>query len=263
MQVLQHEIDSLSRINDVGSFFDKCLIPRDILDKANAMAAAEGFSRHNASHLLEAGLPMDQLPNAGFRPTELKNFQPVQYYNYWKINSASVGFLYRCEFVKRNGFPIITKENIDTLVARVGETKPRPYFLTNGGDYKQQRKAKKLNQFIDGVFYETKAYDIGLDAFRDGEIQGDGFVHCFGRGGKLHKERVAGSELWVDEVEGQYGKPRGMTEIMLVDRDELAGYWPEHRQAIMDAPRAIYPRTPDAAKVFPIPATRRTRPRFA
>ena len=116
MQVLQHEIDSLSRINDMGSFFDKCLIPQDILDKANAMAAAEGFSRHKASHLLEAGLPMDQLPNAGFRPTELKNFQPVQYYNYWKINSASVGFLYRCEFVKRNGFPIITKENIDTLV---------------------------------------------------------------------------------------------------------------------------------------------------
>ena len=116
MQVLQHEIDSLRKINDVGSFFDKCLIPQDILDKANAMAAAEGFSRHNASHLLKAGLPMDQLPNAGFRPTELKNFQPVQYYNYWKINSASVGFLYRCEFVKRNGFPIITKENIDTLV---------------------------------------------------------------------------------------------------------------------------------------------------
>ena len=116
MQVLQHEIDSLSRINDVGSFFDKCLIPQDILDKANAMAAAEGFSRHKASHLLKAGLPMDQLPNAGFRPTDLKNFQPVRYYNYWKINSVSVGFLYRYEFIKRNGFPIITKENIDTLV---------------------------------------------------------------------------------------------------------------------------------------------------
>ena len=43
MQVLQHEIDSLSKINDMGSFFDKCLIPQDILDKANAMAAAEGF----------------------------------------------------------------------------------------------------------------------------------------------------------------------------------------------------------------------------
>lgn len=116
MQVLQHEIDSLSKINDMGSFFDKCLIPQDILDKANAMAAAEGFSRHKASHLLEAGLPMDQLPDAGFRPTDLKNFQPVQYYNYWKINSASVGFLNRYKFIERNGFPIITKENIDTLV---------------------------------------------------------------------------------------------------------------------------------------------------
>ena len=30
MQVLQHEIDSLSRINDVGSFFDKCLISENL-----------------------------------------------------------------------------------------------------------------------------------------------------------------------------------------------------------------------------------------
>ena len=41
MQVLQHDIDSLRKINDMGSFSDKCSIPKDILDKANAMATAE------------------------------------------------------------------------------------------------------------------------------------------------------------------------------------------------------------------------------
>ena len=133
------------------------------------------------------------------------------------------------------------QENIDTIQARVGETKPRPYFLTNGGTYKQQRKAKKLNQFIDGVFYETKAYDIGLEGFRDGEIQGDGFVHSFGRGGKLHKERVAGSELWVDEVEAQYGFPRNMHRQRTVDRDALAAEFPESRKAIMAVNRTATP----------------------
>jgi len=131
----------------------------------------------------------------------------------------------------------VVQENIDTLVARVGETKPRPYFLTNGGTYKQQRKAKKLNQFIDGVFYETKTYDIGLEAFRDAAIQGDGFVHVFGRGGKVHKERVAGSELWADEVESQYGLPRNLHRVRTVDRDALAGEFPGSKKQILAAER--------------------------
>lgn len=130
------------------------------------------------------------------------------------------------------------QEIIDTLVARVGETKPRPYFLTSGGSYRQQRKAKKLNQFVVGVFYETKTYDVGLDAFRDAAIWGDGFVHVFARGGKICHERVWGSELWVDEIEAQYGYPRNMHRVKVVDKDELAAYFPESRKAIMEASRA-------------------------
>lgn len=137
----------------------------------------------------------------------------------------------------------VVQENTDTLVARVGETKPRPYFLTSGGDYKQQRKAKKLNQFIEGSFYETKAYDLGLEAFRDSAIQGDGFVYCFGRAGKLRKERVWGAELWVDEVEAKYGFPRNMHRVKVVDKDELAATCdsPKDREAIFKASRAIEP----------------------
>ncbi len=138
----------------------------------------------------------------------------------------------------------VVQENVDTLTARVGETKPRPYFLTNGGNYKQQRKAKKLNQFIEGSFYETKAYDIGLQAFRDGAIQGDGFVFCYGRAGKLRKERVRSSELWVDEIEAQYGFPRNLHRLKVVDRDELAGVFnsAKDKKAIYTANPALEPR---------------------
>lgn len=135
------------------------------------------------------------------------------------------------------------QENVDTLVARVGEVKPRPYFLTNGGDYKQQRKAKKLNWFVEGSFYETKAYDIGNEAFRDAAIDGDGFVFVYGRGGKLRKERVASGEIWVDEVEAKYGFPRNMHRVKVVDRDELAATCDSaaEKDAIYKAPRAIEP----------------------
>lgn len=127
----------------------------------------------------------------------------------------------------------------DTLVSHVGEQKPRPYYLTSGGNYKQQRKAKKLSQFTDGVFYETKTYRKGPKCFRDGLIWGDGFMHVFTRGGKLHHERVLGSELWVDEVEGQYGFPRNMHRWLTVDKDELAGYFPENRDDIFKASKTV------------------------
>lgn len=127
---------------------------------------------------------------------------------------------------------------IDTVHSKIGENKPRPYFLTSGGTYKQQRKAKKLNQFEEGNFYENRTYDIGGMAFRDGEIWGDGFIHVFARGGKIRHERVISSELWVDEEEAQYGFPRSMHRVKDVDRDELAANFSKQRDAIWKATKA-------------------------
>lgn len=124
---------------------------------------------------------------------------------------------------------------VDTVVARIGETKPKPYFLTSGGNYKAQRKAKKLNQFVEGCFYETRTYDLGLEAFRDAAIWGDGFIHVFGRNGKIVHERVMESELWIDEEEGKYGFPRTLYRYKSIDRDELAGYMPDKKKQILNA----------------------------
>ena len=134
-----------------------------------------------------------------------------------------------------------TQSCIDTITAKVGEQKPRPYYLTSGGNYKQQRKAKKLNQFTEGVFYETKTYDKGLEAFRDAAIWGDGFMHVYARNGKLQHDRCMGSELWIDEMEGMYGFPRRMLRAKDVDREELLAYFADDEDAvavIKDAPRS-------------------------
>ena len=133
------------------------------------------------------------------------------------------------------------QEIVDTLQARIGEAQPKPYNITNGGSYKQQRKAKKLNQFVDGVFYEAKAHDLSLEAFRDAEVWGDGFIHVFPRGGRVSMERVWGNELWVDEVEAQYGKPQNMSRLRVVDRNSLALAFPESKMRIMAASRAPEP----------------------
>lgn len=127
---------------------------------------------------------------------------------------------------------------IDTVAAKVAENKPKPYFLTSGGDHKVQRKAKKMNQFVDGIFYENKAYDVGGLAFRDGCIWGDGVLHVFAKHERVAYERVLSSELYVDEVEAQYGNPRSMHRVKNIDRGELEGFFPGKKALINDADRA-------------------------
>jgi hypothetical protein len=129
-------------------------------------------------------------------------------------------------------------ECTDTLVSRIGEDKPRPYHLTDGGDYRQQRRAKKANEWTEGCFYENDTYTKTPEAARDAIVQGDGFIHVFGRAGQVRHEAVMPAELWVDEVEAQYGAPRGMFRAKDVDRDELAGWFPEAKEAIERATRS-------------------------
>lgn len=113
---------------------------------------------------------------------------------------------------------------IDTSTARVGENKPRPYYLTDGGSYKAQRQAKKLNKLTQAILYETKAYRMGSDAQRDAEIFGDGLILVSERFGRIHHERVLSAELWVDEAEAVYGKPRQLHWHRAIDREVLIAW---------------------------------------
>lgn len=110
----------------------------------------------------------------------------------------------------------------DTLVSRIAQSRPAPVFLTDNGDYKQRNLAKKLNNFILGEFYQTKAYDKGAIALRDALIEGTGVMHVYETpDNKVGLERVLLTELLVDPNESMYGEPRQLYRIKLVDRDVL------------------------------------------
>lgn len=129
----------------------------------------------------------------------------------------------------------IVQSCVDTITAKIAKNKPKPLFLTSGGDRKLQRKAKKLDQFIDGIFYENNAHHLGTEIFRDACVFGDGFVHVFDHFGRVKFERVIPSELYVDWVESFYGQPRQLHRVKNVDREVLADLFPGHREAIMTA----------------------------
>lgn len=142
----------------------------------------------------------------------------------------------------------VVQSAVDTVTAKMAKNRPRPYFLTSSGNYEQQRKAQKLNKFIEGVFYEENAYQLGIEAFRDGAVAGDGIIHVYGEGGRVKYERVLATELWVDEQEGIYGQPRQMHRTKTIDKHvlmSLAEEWADGTKEQKKFEEAI-----DAAETF-------------
>ena len=152
----------------------------------------------------------------------------------------------------------VVQSVIDTITSKIAKNKPRPMFLTSGGDYKQQRKAKRLNKFIDGLFYEVDAYKLGTDIFRDACVFGTGVLHIFDNDGRCGWERVLPHEIYVDDIEGFYGSPRQLHRAKAVDREVLLeefGTEKEAAEAIATADRAkvdenqAYPNVADMVQV--------------
>lgn len=130
----------------------------------------------------------------------------------------------------------IVQSCIDTLTARISQNKPKPMFLTEAGDSKIQRKAKKLDQFCYGLFYQNDLYKKGPKAFRDACIYGEGILHVYSENGKVCYERVLPYELLVDYLESHYGpeSTRTLHRIKNIDRTEAAQAWPDHEEEIMN-----------------------------
>lgn len=127
---------------------------------------------------------------------------------------------------------------IDTLAAKISKNKPVPEFQTSGGSWKNQMKARRLNRWVSGFFYETKIYKTMKQVFVDSEVFGKGALQIFKKNGRLAVERVLPSELYVDEADGMYGKPRQLLRRKLVQREVLAAAFPEKADAILKMPRA-------------------------
>lgn len=135
---------------------------------------------------------------------------------------------------------------IDTKVSRLTQSRPRPMFLTDGGDYKQRNLAKQLNNFIQGEFYQTDAEDHAVRALLDSEIMGDGLIKVLERNNKVHLERRLSTEIMVDPNDALYGAPRQLYEFQLVDREMLQEIFPKHRSDIEKAENAYPDSTSDS-----------------
>jgi hypothetical protein len=120
----------------------------------------------------------------------------------------------------------------DTVTAKIAKNKPKPLFLTSGGSYKLQRRAKKLDKFVQGIFYENNTYVMGPEIFRDSYVIGDGFIQVYALEGRVKHERVLAGELFTDYADSIYGKPSQLHRVKLVDIDALIGMFPAKEKEI-------------------------------
>lgn len=126
----------------------------------------------------------------------------------------------------------VIQSMIDTVVSKVTKSKPRPTFLTSGGNWSIQRKSKKLTKYIDGVFSCTEFYSKAAQAFLDSCIFGTGALKIYTSNGKIKVERVFIDEIKVDDTESFYSKPRQMHQEKYIQKDILKQMFPGNDAAI-------------------------------
>jgi hypothetical protein len=110
---------------------------------------------------------------------------------------------------------------IESLQADVFKNRIIPMAVTDRGNFRQRKRAKLLNQFLEGVFEEND-FDIlqlraGLMAlyFGDAIIKGE----CPNR--RVKFVCVPPWEVLVDDLEARYGTPCTYVHCYLVDRRKL------------------------------------------
>lgn len=137
----------------------------------------------------------------------------------------------------------------DTLVSKISQSRPSPVFLTDNSDYKQRNLAKKLNNFILGELYQTKAYDKSAIMLRDALVEGTGCLKVFEtQDQKVGVERVLLTELLTDPNESIYGEPRQLYQLKLVDRQVLMEQCPKFKKIIKTAEQAYIDNSSESSK---------------
>lgn len=170
---------------------------------------------------------------------EAANVRHARLYENVEINSLT-GTDYATATVRQAilGSGIVTLNVVaaaeDTLAAKIAKNKPRPAFLTSAASWKEQMKARRLDKWSRGYFYETKVYEKAKSVFYDAMTFGTGFLYIFKDpdDNRLNCERVIPSEIFCDDADGKYGEPRQLIRRKIYPREVLVDMFPEYADQI-------------------------------
>lgn len=125
----------------------------------------------------------------------------------------------------------------ETIASKVVKNRTRVQVLTDGGSPKQQRQAKQMTKFINGVLQEQGAHAEGAKAHGDCATFGVGYVFVYADEdcAKIRVEHAPYHEVFVNPAEAAYGKPRNLYRYKRVHCDVLCKQFPEYEDEIMSS----------------------------
>ncbi|MEZ0208571.1 MAG: hypothetical protein ACAH17_00135 [Candidatus Paceibacterota bacterium] len=169
----------------------------------------------------------------GYRQTD--NVRNMRLYGNYEFSALSAYNFMRTEssYSLLNRVTLnVVQSMVDTVVSKIGKNKPRPYFLTDDGDFTLQRKAEKLTKFVEGQFYACDFYEKAQMAFRDACIFGTGAIKIYKEDNEIKAERTFIDEIMIDDSESVYGQPRQVHQKKWIHKEVLKAAFPDYKGAI-------------------------------
>jgi hypothetical protein len=89
-----------------------------------------------------------------------------------------------------------------SLKSKIAKSRPKPFYLSSGGDYSLRKKCKLLNQFTVGQFDSLEVYKKSASIFLDAAINGTAIIHIdINEEDKIIFERVSFNDFTIDNIE--------------------------------------------------------------
>lgn len=120
----------------------------------------------------------------------------------------------------------VCKMSVDTLTAKVATIRPIPQVLTSRGNWKDQRRARKLRQLIQGEFFRLGVHErVASKVIKDALISRGGCVQVFADRKTVKCERVHPWTIFVDDWDAEFGEPLTMMRLRTMDRRKALARW--------------------------------------
>lgn len=143
----------------------------------------------------------------------------------------------------------VIRSACETIAARVFKNQPQPEVITDGGNWKLQRKAKQMTTYLRGDIDRIDADAMRRAAGMDCLIFGTGCIKVYAEHGQVAWRRVWRGNLLIDQREEVAGSVRTLYEIMPVDREVLAEVYPKEARQIAELPSCPIDMFPGGASV--------------
>jgi hypothetical protein len=127
----------------------------------------------------------------------------------------------------------VIASNVDTVSSAISVTKVRPRFMTDGGDWSTQRRARQLELYAGQLIKKLKVHKQARRGFKEGALKGTGLVKVIvDRFSRIKVERALVDDIIVDNAEARLAEPQQMHHRMFVNREVLISRFPAHADAI-------------------------------